>query len=131
VTTRAIVVVLTLTVLPGCGSSAPDPQAEARAAVLRFGEASARKDYQAICDKLITPALVRGVESIGLPCELAFKQGLGSVRKPTLEVLSVAVKGDTASARVASGAEGQQPSNDTLRLERRHGSWRIASLAGG
>ncbi len=104
------------------------PEDAVRAAVVGFGDASARKDYQAICDKLITPALVKGVEAVGLPCELAFKQGLGDVRKPTLEVLSVAVTGDRARARVATGAEGQRPSTDVLRLQRLEGSWRIAAL---
>ena len=129
--TRLIVAAVAVGALGGCGASGPTPQEEARDAVVRFGQASARKDYQAICDRLITPALVKGVESVGLPCELAFKQGLGDVRKPTLEVLSVTVKDDRASARVASGAEGQAPSNDLLRLQRVDGTWRIASLASG
>ncbi len=127
---RVLLTVLSLLALVGCGDKQPTAQEQVRSAVTRFGEASAKKDYQAICDDLITPALVKGVQEAGLPCELAFQKGLGDVRAPTLKVLSVDVRGDRASARVATGAAGQAPSNDVLRLERAGGGWRIASLAG-
>lgn len=127
-----LVATLACTALVGCGQGdgkvAEDPVKSVRAVVVRFGEASAKKDYQAICDELITPGLVAGVEQVGLPCELAFKQGLGDVRAPTLKVLAVTVRGDRASARVTSGAAGQKPSTDVLRLQRRAGAWRIAAL---
>lgn len=126
---RSALALASLATLGGCGGDdKPSAEEQVRATVERFGAASAKKDYQAICDDLITPALTRGVEEVGLPCELAFQRGLGDVRAPTLEVLDVTVRGDRATARVASTAEGQAPSTDVLRLNRVGEGWRIAAL---
>jgi hypothetical protein len=97
-------------------------------AVEAFGEASAAKDYQRLCDDLLAPKLVSEVESAGLPCELALKQGLGDVSAPKLTIGTIRVAGDAATADVQSSAEGEKPSRDTLQLVRVGDSWRIASL---
>jgi hypothetical protein len=94
-----------------------------------FGQATAAKDYQRLCDNLLAPKLVEEVEQAGLPCEVALKQGLGDVEAPTLTIGRVTVDGDNATAEVNSTAQGQQPSRDTLKLQRVKGKWRIASLA--
>ena len=117
---------LMVLLLVGCGSESPSE--EVQATVTRFADASAKKDYQALCDDLLAPALVRNVEQYGLPCELAIKQGLGDVRDPKLTVGAITVKGDLASARVTTQAQGQQGSTDTLDLRRVSGEWRIAAL---
>ena len=46
-----------------------------------------------------------------------------------IEVKSVKVDGDTASAQVRSTASNQEPSDDTIKLVKVDGKWRIASLA--
>ena len=120
-------VVLTAS-LAACGDEPSDAE-RARAVVERFGDASAKKDYQRICDELIARALIAQVERIGLPCEIAFKRGLEDVRKPVLKVRSVRVTKDRARVAVHSTAAGQKPSNDTMTLVREDGEWRIASLA--
>jgi hypothetical protein len=53
------------------------------------------------------------------------------VRDPRLSIGQVTVHGDTATAEVRTSAAGQQPSRDTLQLQRVRGSWRIASLGAG
>src|SRR4051794_17611385 len=112
----------------GCGGGPSDTE-QVHDAVEAFGQASAAKDYQRLCDQLLAPKLVSEVESAGLPCEVALKQGLGDVRAPTLSIGRIDVKGDTATAQVQSAAQGQPPSRDTLRLVRAaDDSWRIASL---
>jgi ketosteroid isomerase-like protein len=103
--------------------------AQVRGAVGDFAEATAKKDFQRICDDLLARELVRGVEQVGLPCEVALQRGLGEVEAPTLEVRSVVVNGDRALAEVDSTARGQRPSRDSLELVRQQGAWRIASLA--
>jgi hypothetical protein len=110
----------------GCGKSASD---EVRATLQRFGAATAKKDYQELCDHLLSRALVAKVEQIDLPCELALKTGLGSVRRPTLTVRRVSVSGDRALGYVHTTAANQRPSDDTIELVKEKGSWRIASLA--
>src|SRR3954453_5210675 len=111
----------------GCGGGPSDTE-RVHDVVEAFGEASAAKDYQRLCDDLLAPKLVSDVESAGLPCELALKQGLGDVSAPTLTIGTITVSGDSAPADVQSSARGEKPSRDTLQLVRVGDSWRIASL---
>ena len=114
-------------VLCGCGDGPSDTE-RVHEVVEAFGQASAAKDYQRLCDDLLAPKLVSDVESAGLPCELALKQGLGEVSSPRLTIGTIRVTGDSATADVQSSARGEQPSRDTLQLVRVDDSWRIASL---
>jgi hypothetical protein len=120
--------------LAGCGDGkdakqAPGPEAQVRTVVRQFGAASAKKDYQTICDRLIAKSLSDNVEELGLPCELAFKQGLGAVKGATLRVRTVRVQGTKAFAAVHTTAVGQAASDDTLELVKTGGTWRISSLS--
>ena len=114
-------------VLCGCGGEPSDAE-RVHEVVEAFGRASAAKDYQRLCDDLLAPKLVDEVESAGLPCEVALKQGLGEVSAPRLTIGKITVSGDSATADVQSSAAGEQPSRDTLQLVRVGESWRIASL---
>jgi len=113
----------------GCGGGLSDTE-QVQATVDAFGRATAAKDYQRLCDELLAPDLVVEVESSGLPCESALREGLGDVQAPTLTIGAIKVDGDKATAEVNSAAQGQPPSRDTLQLARVNGAWRIASLAG-
>ena len=125
---RPIVAVLAVSgVFCGCGGGPSDTE-QVHDVVAAFGQASAAKDYQRLCDDLLAPKLVSDVESAGLPCELALKQGLGEVAAPRLTIGTIRVDGDAATADVQSSAQGEQPSRDTLQLVRVGESWRIASL---
>lgn len=115
-------------VLVSCGGG-PSDEDQVRATVRQFAIATAHKDYQRLCDDLLAPALVEKVKQAGLPCEVALEQGLSNVRSPQLTLGAVAVKGDTATADIRTTAAGQQPSRDTLKLQRVRGKWKIASLA--
>ena len=112
-----------------CGESGPSDTEQVHSVVEAFGQATAAKDYQRLCDTLLAPKLVDDVERVGLPCEVALQQGLGDVKAPTLTIGRIAVEGENATAEVNSTAEGQKPSRDTLKLVRVSGKWRIASLA--
>jgi hypothetical protein len=114
----------------GCGGGPSDAE-QVHATVEAFGRATAAKDYQRLCDSLLTPTLVEKIESVGLPCEVALEKGLGDVRAPTLTIGRIEVDGDRATAQINSAAQGQPPSRDILQLQRVKGKWRIASLAGG
>jgi hypothetical protein len=113
--------------LVGCGGGPSDTE-RVHSAVEAFGRATAAKDYQRLCDRLLAPDLVEEVESSGLPCEVALRQGLGEVQAPTLTIGRIEVTGDRATADVRSAAAGEPPSRDTLQLVRVDDSWRIASL---
>jgi hypothetical protein len=118
----------------GCGADREGPapssaDQQVRAVVARFGVASRDKDYQTICDQLLSRALVQTIEDIGLPCESALQRGLGDVRDPRLEIRGVSVQGDRALVSVHSSAVGQAASDDAVQLVRENGQWHIASLA--
>ena len=124
---RFVAVLLVAGSLSGCGGGPSDTQ-QVQAAVEAFGRATAAKDYQGLCDRLLAPDLVQEVEQAGLPCEVALRQGLGDVQAPRLTIGAIKVDDDKATAEVNSAAQGQPPSRDTLQLERVGDSWRIASL---
>jgi hypothetical protein len=116
-------------VLAGCGDKGPTDEEQVRTTLTAFSRATASKDYQALCDRLLAPSLIDSLKKIGLPCEIALQQGLGDVRQPRLIVGAVTVKGKTAVAEVRTSAEGQAPSKDSIELVRTAKGWRITSLA--
>jgi len=121
---RTLIPALTLVVLAGCGGASQED--EVRGVVMAFGEASAKKDYQKLCDELLDRSLVDNPEQYGLPCEIAIKQGLEKVQAPRLTISAVTVKGDRASVRVNTGAKSQFDATATLKLRRVDDEWRIA-----
>ncbi|MBE2319566.1 hypothetical protein DVA67_026600 [Solirubrobacter sp. CPCC 204708] len=126
---RGLLVAVLLVAIGVCGcGGGPSDQEQVQTTVEAFGRATAAKDYQRLCDELLSPKLVEEVASSGLPCEAALRQGLGEVRAPTLTIGKITVDDDRATAEVNSAAQGQSPSRDTLQLERVDDAWRIASL---
>ncbi len=123
----ALTLVMALTGV-GCGESEPTDEEQVRSTLTAFSRATAAKDYQALCDRLLAPSLIADLKKIGLPCEIALQQGLGDVKQPRLIVGDVTVDGKRATAEVRSSAEGQAPSKDTVELERTDDGWRISSL---
>jgi len=118
-----------LIVIAGCGEKEPTEEEQVRTTLTAFSRATASKDYEKLCDKLLAPSLVSDLKKIGLPCEIALQKGLGDVRQPRLIIGAVKVNGNTAIAEVQTSAEGEEPSKDSVELQRTGGGWRIASLA--
>jgi hypothetical protein len=123
-----ILAAIALLLVAGCGEQGPTPEEQVRSTVAEFGRATAAKDYQALCDRLLAPTLVDELKSIGLPCEVALRQGLGDVRDPRLTIGRVRVEGERASAQIRTAAAGEEPSEDTLELVNENGTWKISSL---
>ena len=120
---------LIATALAGAGCSGESDEEKVRETLNRFADATARKDYQAICDDVFATKLVDEVKQ-SVPCELALKNSsLGEAQKPKLEIGSVKVDGDRATADVKSSAANQRPSQDKVQLIREEGEWRIISLS--
>jgi hypothetical protein len=122
-----VALLVTGAALAGCGGG-PTDEEQVRASVDAFSKATAAKDYSKLCRLLLAPKLVEQVRSVGLPCEVALKQGLGDVKDPKLTIGRIAVKGNAATADVRTSAAGEAPSRDTLKLTKIDGRWRIASL---
>jgi hypothetical protein len=126
---RHLVVLLTAAALAvsACGRESEEEQV--RASLDRFAEATAKKDFQALCDDVFATRLVEEVRR-SVACELALKNSsLGEAEKPRLEILSVKVDGDRATADVRSSAANQPASQDTVELIREEDEWRIISLS--
>ena len=123
---RAAAWMLAAALLAGCGG--PTDEEQVRGVVDDLAKATATKDYQALCDRILAPKLVEQVKQIGLPCEVALQRGLGDVKNPKLTVGKISIKDDTATAEIRTVAEGQAPSRDTLELVRVKDDWRISSL---
>ncbi len=128
VATRPLLLVLAVCALAGCGDSGPSDEQQIRAALAEFERATAARDYQALCDRVLAPELIETVKQIGLPCELALQKGFEDVENPRLTVGTVEVDGDNATAEVRSSAAGESPSEDTVELVKIRDGWRVASL---
>lgn len=123
----ALACLIAVVALTGCARDSGER--EVRDTLENFADATARKDYQRLCDDLFSKKLVAEVNE-QLPCELALKNSsLGEARDPKLEVRSVKVEGDTASAVVRTSAANQPASEDRVQLVREGQGWRIAALA--
>jgi hypothetical protein len=121
----AIAVVISAASLGGCGSS---PKDQVRAKVEQFAGAAASKDYKTICDQVLAHSLVMHLTANGIRCEGALALALGGVRKPTLSIGSIAVRGKSASVITLTVAANQPASLDVLELIDTGGGWRISSL---
>ncbi len=126
---RPLALIVIACVLPLSACSRDSGEREVRDTLQAFGDATARKDYQRLCDELFSEKLVEEVRQT-VPCEVALKNSsLDEARSPKLEVRSVKVDGDTATAVVRTSAANQPASQDTVRLVREREQWRIAALA--
>ena len=126
---RRAAVLLAALVLTGCGSREPSDEEKVRTTLSAFADATAKKDYQRLCDEIFARELLRGISEIGLPCEVAMRNALEDVDNPRLTVGRVSLQGKRASAEVRTSADGQAPSRDTVRLVKVEGAWKISSLS--
>jgi hypothetical protein len=124
-----IPVLATAVALTGCGGAKkPSAEAQVRATLQSFATAVEKRDYQKLCDRIFAPKLLQGLQSIGLPCEIAMRTSLGSVKDPQLTVGKVTVAGKTASAEIKTAATGQPPSTDVIHLDKLGARWRVSAL---
>jgi hypothetical protein len=116
--------------LGGCGGGdGPSDETQVRDTLRTFATAVEKRDYQTLCDEVFAPKLLQGLESIGLPCEVALARStLSQVKDPQLTVGEVTVDGKSASAEVRTSSEGRKPSSDTVELVKISGRWRVAAL---
>jgi Putative lumazine-binding len=124
---RLLVLLVAAALVAGCGRESSEEQV--RSSLDRFAQATAEKDFQTLCDDVFATKLVEEVRR-SVACELALKNSsLGEAEKPKLEILSVKVDGDRATADVRSSAANQPASQDTVELIREGDEWRIISLS--
>jgi hypothetical protein len=119
----------------GCGAAAPRDSAEefsgekrAVAAAIEAMETAARdNDTKRLCRRLLTPRLQAAVKEAGTDCVTAIRDSFKDAGSKDLTVDDVSISGNTATAKVISGA-GSDEKTDTLKLEKIGADWRVASL---
>ena len=121
----SLVILGVILLIAGCGGQ-PSQEDAVRSTLEGYAKAFATRDYQAICDRYLSPKLIDGVEQRGLPCEAAVRPAIKEAVKPVMAVRSVKISGDSATALVHSSAANQPPSDDMISLSRVHGQWDIA-----
>jgi hypothetical protein len=97
------------------------------ATVDQLGRAIADRDYATVCDELFTPAARE--RAGGDECATQLSTAGEDVRRPTVQIRGIELKGDRATVRVVTEAEGQARVTDTLQLERSGDRWLIEALS--
>lgn len=123
---------LSIVALAACGGGdgeperATGPAKEVAAVIETLERATARRDFETICDRLFT-AEVRE-RAGGEDCASLLRRTAARVRRPRIAIERIDVEGDSAVAEVKTKARGQAEASDTIRLVRERGRFRIASL---
>jgi Putative lumazine-binding len=132
---RALALILVAAGLAaGCGSTGSDSatgftgvKKEVATTVEDLESAARKSDEGEICRNLLATALVDEVSTGGKSCTAAISDALDDADTFGLTVKSVTVSGTTATAVVDSK---QKAADDTFKLVKQGGRWKIASLGG-
>jgi hypothetical protein len=96
--------------------------------VHRLERATARRDFDSICEDLLTAGARR--RAGGPDCAGRLRSAARAVRDPRIEVRAIDLEGDAATVRVRTQARGEATVGAALRLRRERGAWRIDGLGG-
>src|SRR5919109_855384 len=124
-----------LVVLAGCGaqsqpSSVDNFQGAERDVAQKvedLQDAGKRNKPDDICANILASSLVDQIEEAGADCAQEMKKAIEDADDFELDVRSVKVTGDTATARVQRGDDGQE---ETMQFTREKGQWRATALSG-
>ena len=125
---------LTAALLPiACGGDDDEPQRppgrvqEVSNTIRAFEQATAKKDYDRICEEIFSEAVRE--QAGGKGCPKLLEQTSADVRSPRIRVLEIEIEGNRAKARVRTRSSGQEPVEETLELVREDGRYRVAALS--
>jgi hypothetical protein len=119
--------------LAGCSGDEDDEAAgglaqEAADVVDQLERSIAEGDYEYICSNLLSADVRR--QAGGGDCPAQLERTSAGVKKPRIQVSAIRIEGATAAVDVVTVAEGQARAEDTIRLVREAGGYRISSLSG-
>ncbi len=120
--------------LAGCmGDDDDDPDAgglarEASAVIEQLERSIAAGEFERICSELLSAEVRR--QAGGGECPAMLERTSAGVKRPRIEVKEIKIEGATATVDVVTVAEGQARAEDTIRLVREAGGYRISSLSG-
>jgi hypothetical protein len=117
----------------GCSLGADDeakpasgPPAQIAQTVDRLERAVATRDYATICDQLFTAQARK--RAGGAECTRQLRSATEDVKKASIEIVAIDVKGDRATVKVRTRAQGQARVSDELRMRRESGRWLVEAL---
>jgi hypothetical protein len=132
---RAVISALcAVLVAPGCGGGGDDGKdagglaREASAVVKDLERAIAAGEYDRICAELLSAEVRR--QAGGGDCPAMLERTSEGVRRPRIAVKEIRIEGNEAIVKVETTAAGQARVEDTIRLVREAGAYRISSLSG-
>ena len=119
--------------LAGCGGGDDDDPAgglakEAASVVDQLERSIRQGDFERVCSELLSAEVRR--QAGGGECPAMLARTSAGVRRPRIEVEAIKIEGAMAAVDVVTVAEGQARVEDTIRLVREEGAYRISSLSG-
>jgi hypothetical protein len=127
---RLAALVCLLALIPGCGGS--DDTEEAEQTVRDFVTATRERDAEAFCDELVTQEFLE--QTIGATgdrasasCKREFR-ALTGLRVRLVRIVKTEVDGERADVTAVLERQGQRI-NQTLRLKKEDGDWKLAGAA--
>jgi hypothetical protein len=97
------------------------------ATVDQLERAVAQRDYATVCNKLYTDTARR--RAGGDECVSQARSAAEDVRRPRIEIEGIEVKGDRATVKAPTTAEGQARVTDTLELRNTGGRWLVEAVS--
>jgi hypothetical protein len=117
----------------GCslgGDDDPEPAVGAPRAIAatvdRLERSIADRDYATVCDQLFTAGARR--HAGGDDCAAQLRSAGEDLRRPSIELRGIEVKGERATVTVVTTARGQARVRDELQLRREDGRWLVDAL---
>ncbi len=123
-----VVVIVVVGVIRGGDDEVPEVSGTPREAVEvveAFRKALAARDFATICDQLYTTEAREAAG--GDRCPSVLQDTAGGLRDPKVQIVSITVRGNTATAVVRATVAGGRPATDTIRLIKQRGRYRIVS----
>jgi hypothetical protein len=120
--------------LASCGGGDDDDEAtgglaqEAAAVVEQLEKSIRAGEFERICSELLSAEVRR--QAGGGECPAMLERTSAGVERPRIQVEKISIEGATASVQVVTIAGGQDRVEDTIRLVREAGAYRISSLSG-
>ncbi len=130
-----VIPVLAALALSACGSSSKTPpapkfagaQKDVADVVDKLASAGRRGDAKTICDDILSKQLITELKTAGGDCENEMKDAIRDANDYDLQVRSVKVTGDNATAQVRQGDKGAVA---TFTFVKEGGGWRASALGG-
>ena len=131
---RRLVVIAAALALSACGTAQSSNDVKFTGAkkdvadlVDKLATAGQRHDASTICNDILSKQLLTELKSAGGDCESEMKDAIADATDYDLQVRSVKIDGNTATAQVRQGDKGEVA---TFTFVKENGGWRASALGG-